>query len=204
MKSNYINIVAKVDAATGRRLDRVRELYGFKSNYDLLQNILAAFLEHADPGTAATTGEESPAVSLGLVFRDLESARARVLGKEDELKLEKLVAMYRVSAKVKAVRLYELSGDGGFASSVNEDDAVLSALGFIAPQALKELRNAQRLLRKATIRETICALLRVIRSTPEDEITTMFGACADAGLPIYGERTKRKRKAEINEKDETK
>lgn len=203
MKQNYINIVAKVDADTGRRLDRVRELYGFKSNYDLLQNILAAFLEHADPGTASA-GEENHAVSLGLVFRDLETAKARVFGKEDELKLEKLVAMYRVSAKVKAVRLYELSGEGGFASSVNEDDAVLSALGFIAPQAVKELRNAQRLLRKATIRETICALLRVIRGTPEDEIAQMFGACADAGLPIYGERTKRKIKAVINEKDKTK
>lgn len=45
----YGKIVARIDIGSFKRLSEIRDKYGFKSNYEIIQYLVACFLRVADP-----------------------------------------------------------------------------------------------------------------------------------------------------------
>ena len=49
----YGKIVARIDLESFKRLSEIRDKYGFSSNYEIIQYLVACFLRVADPEHAA-------------------------------------------------------------------------------------------------------------------------------------------------------
>lgn len=65
-RAKYVNIMAKVTGRTKERLDAVCVKYHFKSNYELLQYLVSAFLRYAAPDIYADADPEEVAQLLSM------------------------------------------------------------------------------------------------------------------------------------------
>lgn len=68
-------IQTKISPAIDSRLDRICKEYGFSSKYELLQNLVSAFLKYADPESGEQDISESDRFSLELakIFTELQN-----------------------------------------------------------------------------------------------------------------------------------
>ena len=74
--SDYINIMAKVSPACAERLEKVRELGGFSSKYEVVQAAVKLMLQYADPGGEENTPQSAEiAEQLRLLFGPIENVR---------------------------------------------------------------------------------------------------------------------------------
>lgn len=204
MKS--ISIVSKIGPETARRLDRIRQTYGFSSNYEILQFLLSAFLKHADPGGEAEP-PDSACVELGRIFEGYENAASRatisVPNAGKVMTLESLVGMYRIGGRgstKKAVRLYRMTA-GGLTSSINEDDALLAVIGATRPRLAKELEKTRRASAETSILDTVQRVAGRIDETAM-QVADLFRDAADAEAPRYGERSKKIKSKSVSDGDE--
>lgn len=192
--SKNINIVSKITPETAEQLDRIRKMYGFSSNYEILQYLLSAFLKHADPGGGRE--EDSTAAELAGIFENYENAslRATITAPKSGsmMVLSSFVCVYRIGdagSKRKVIRLYSV-GEQGLTSSVNEDEALLTVLRALRPGLERNLRSARRERGDASILDTIGALLQGDDAV-SNEVTDMMSEAANAQIPQYGRRTKK-------------
>lgn len=74
--SDYVNIMAKVSPACAERLEKVRELGGFSSKYEVVQAAVKLMLQYADPGGEEDSPQSAEiAEQLRLLFGPIESVR---------------------------------------------------------------------------------------------------------------------------------
>ena len=68
----YGKIVARIDIDNFKRLSEIRDKYGFSSNYEIIQYLVACFLRVADPEHDET--EEPVPDEIKDMFEDLSQA----------------------------------------------------------------------------------------------------------------------------------
>lgn len=185
-----------------RRLERVREKFGFSSIYEILQTLLSAFLRYSDPGGEPYAALDQSVVHLAHIFEGLENDLTRSAlcrpGHFAELRLESILAIYHVSGKQKrSVRAYHVKSDGTVTSSVNEGDALMRLLCAVSPAA-------HRLARKAMRSNGFSSLVELLSKLPEQEgilgeIRDEFSEFSQAELPRYGERARRVKSKSMND-----
>ena len=131
-----MNIMSKLDEETARRLERIRDKFGFSSCYEIMQCLISAFLRYADPGGEPYAQLDQSVVHLSHIFEGLENDLTRAAvgkpGARGCLRLDDIIAIYSVpGSRKRTIRHYTIKADDSVCSSVNESaalDDVLAAL----------------------------------------------------------------------------
>lgn len=200
-----VNVTAKVTPETRRRLERIRDRYGFRSVYEIVQYLLSAFLREADPeGEAEAARGDATSEALweaARLFEGFEARRTRLVTAAPEsppaLQLRELVAVFDVAGRRRRqVRRLTAREDGGFTCHTGEADALSGLLHRLRPAAaalLGELSRTEGLEPADALYGALSAALIEARAREhEREVEGEFQRLQEAEAPRYGERTRRK------------
>lgn len=195
-------VVAKVSPEARKRLDKVRERYGFRSSYEIMQYLLSAFLRVADPeGETGTSADAEKLAELAELFEGFDSCRTRFNTSAPSTvvarKLRSLVAVFDIAGRRRRdVLRVRLTDGGGTSSEAGTDNSLSGLLRDLAPAVWKDLVEAQTLAGKPAaltlaqaLRESLDRWREVANAR---DVNEEFTALADHGAALYGERTRRK------------
>lgn len=208
MKKKYVNIMSKLDEETARRLDRIREKFGFASCYEIMQCLISAFLRYADPGGEPYAQLDQSVVHLSHIFEGLENDLTRAAvgkpGARGGLRLDDIIAIYSVQGhRKRTIRHYTIKPDDSVSSSVNEGAALDEVLAAVSPRVTRELRRDVRESGCASTVDWLTQVLRERRAGLGDDVAQdvreEMSAMTDAELPLYGERSRRTKGRSVND-----
>ena len=195
-------VVAKVSPEARKRLDKVRERYGFRSSYEIMQYLLSAFLRVADPEGETGPGDDAEKLAeLAELFEGFDSCRTRFNTSAPSTvvarKLRSLVAVFDIAGRRRRdVLRVRLTDGGGTSSEAGTDKSLSGLLRDIAPAVWKDLVEAQTLAGKPAaltlaqaLRESLDRWREVANAR---DVNEEFTALADHDAALYGERTRRK------------
>lgn len=101
----YAKIVVRINDRAKTRLETIRRKFDFRSNYEIMQYLLTAFLRYADPGGEdAETRQDADDISR--LFADLEHVESRVITTRPVLEAKSLgwaIGGYNISRKKSAL-----------------------------------------------------------------------------------------------------
>lgn len=207
-EKRYINVMSKISPTAAERLEKIRMRAGFKSKYEILQYLIAAFLKHADPGGEPDrTDTLSP--ELARMFEDYEDAGMRTFARPDgdmqRGRLAYVMAFFEHRSKGPHMRLVKvLDSQANISTSTNSHTAVEVALGELFPEQTRKLRAIQRQLRLPTLLEAIdvacdCFGARRVDAITEETEAEFAGlADADPRRVELGEENRYKRARSYN------
>lgn len=208
MRKKYVNIMSKLDEETARRLERIRDKFGFSSCYEIMQCLISAFLRYADPGGEPYAQLDQSVVHLSHIFEGLENDLTRAAvgkpGARGCLRLDDIIAIYSVQgSRKRTIRHYTIKADDSVCSSVNESAALDDVLAAVSPRMARELRKD---VRESGCSSTVDWLAQVVqerRAGQGDDVAQdvrdEMQALTDDGLPSYGERARRTKGRSVND-----
>lgn len=163
-QQNYQLIATKIDIEAYNRWSQVRKDGAFKSDYEMLQYLVSAFLRHADP--AGDVEAESPMdLRLAEIFTDWQNEAARIIAVNPKsatrLKLVESINIYTIMKKRGyVVRKVVLKADGGAKVNNNIDAAINDVIRKLRPDMAEELSQIARGCGTENMVEAIRALLQ--------------------------------------------
>lgn len=199
-----VNVTAKVSLETKRRLERIRDRYGFRSIYEIVQYLLSAFLRQADAeGEDLASQTDARTASLweaARLFEGFENRRSRLVttapSPPPERRLREVVALFDVAGRRRhEVRRLTAREDGGFTCRTDAASALAALLRHLSPSAWNSLDTLARLAGTEPLRAMEAALRHAAAEAAEAaatrDVQAEFRAMEQAEAPRYGERTRR-------------
>lgn len=182
--NKYINIMSKVSERTHARLTKICKLYHFRSNYEILQYLISAFLRYADPGGEDAEGRQE-AEDIRQLFADLDNVERRVITARPTLESKDLswaICGYNIGRKKNALaRCIQYRPDG--VTTTDRYDAPLkTVIGAMYPRAAVRMDKAIKSRHLASNYEDL--LLRLLDKLEDsddisDEVQGMFAGYAE-------------------------
>lgn len=194
----YINIMSKVSERTHERLTKICKRYQFRSNYEILQYLITAFLRYADPGGE---DEESTAEAeeIKRIFSDLDNLERRVITSRPTLEgktLHQAICVYDIGKKKNALcRCIQYRSDGVY--TTDRYDAPLqmiitSLYPRIAAKMEAIVKNKHLISYEDVLINAMAKLERP--DTIRNEINDLFAGYAEADFqPEPGQQPKQHR-----------
>lgn len=164
VKQNYQLIATKIDIEAYKRWERVRVDGSFKSDYEMLQYLISAFLRHADP--EGDVDAESPMdYRLAEMFTDWQNEAARIIAVNPKsatrLKLVETINIYTIMKKRGyVVRKVVMKADGIAKVNNNIDAAINDVIRKLRPEMAEQLTEVARGCGTENMVEAIRALLQ--------------------------------------------
>lgn len=197
-KRKFISVQSKVSARTAERLSAIVEKYGFKSNYELMQYILSAFLRYVDAEheEAEEESKNLAFVECGKMFAGWMEAQSRIIttapAGSEHLDLVKSVFIYHKTGK-KGYVVKEVSGaENRIFVNYSVDHALSSVLKLLHPETYAKVKAVGDSMGVKNIRVVIDTLLQENgASGPKNAINEDFERFANN--PDYGNKPKQKR-----------
>ena len=205
-------IQTKISPAIDSRLDRICKEYGFSSKYELLQNLVSAFLKYADPESGEQDISESDRFSLELakIFTELQNKGLRInrvsSGADKSYILSESIQLYQRPGKHGIVGVkYTFGKDGELVRTENSSKILKSVIGRLFPQMYRRLSSLCLSLGGVALDDAISYLMEVVdhRLLPdhiEREIKEEFNgqSVAEKHVDMTGDKPKRRRDNSIS------
>ena len=175
-----VNVTAKVSLETKRRLERIRDRYGFRSIYEIVQYLLSAFLRQADAeGEDLASQTDARTASLweaARLFEGFENRRSRLVttapSPPPERRLREVVALFDVAGRRRhEVRRLTAREDGGFTCRTDAASALAALLRHLSPSAWNSLDTLARLAGTEPLRAMEAALRHAAAEAAEAAAT---------------------------------
>lgn len=198
-KRKFISVQSKVSARTAERLSVIVEKYGFKSNYELMQYILSAFLRYVDAEHEEAEDEKKNMayVECGKMFAGWMDAQSRIIttapAGNEHLDLVRSVFIYHKAGK-KGYVVKEVSGgsDNRIFVNYSVDHALEIVLKLLHPATYAKAKAVAESMGVKNLRVVIDTLLQEnATGEPHSVITEDFERFANN--PEWGNKPKQTR-----------
>lgn len=200
-------IQTKISPAIDSRLDRICKEYGFSSKYELLQNLVSAFLKYADPESEEQSIGESDRFSLELakIFTELQNKSRRINRASPNIAksyiLSESIQLYQRPGKHGIVGVkYTFGKDGELVRTESSSKILKSVIGRLFPQMHRRLSSLCLSLGGVALDDAISYLIEVVDHglSPdhiEREIKEEFNgqSVAEKHVDMTGDKPKRRR-----------
>lgn len=197
-KCKFISIQSKVSGKTAARLEVLVKKYGFKSNYELLQYLLSAFLRFvdADHEEAEQEKENMALMECGNMFAGWMEAQNRIIttapSVTEKLELVKGIFIYHKAGKKGHVVKEVNEGDSRIYVNYSVDHALDTLLRMLLPETYAKAKAVGASMGVKNVRVVIDTLLR-----ENADSVAMSGVSEDferfANTPDYGNKPKQTR-----------
>lgn len=195
--AKYINVMSKVSERTYARLTKICKQYQFRSNYEILQYLIGAFLRYADPGGEDEAGRQE-AKEIAQIFADLDNVERRVITTRPTLegkKLNQAICLYDIGRKKNALfRCIQYRADG-----ISTTDRYDAPLRIIITAIYPRLASAiDGYMKKNSLLDYESALLSILGRIGKDrdisdDIRELFSEYSEGVLPEPGQQPKQHR-----------
>ena len=199
MKENrYINIMSKVSERAHARLTKICKDYGFRSNYEILQYLITAFLRYADPG-GEDTESTAEAEEIKRIFADLDNVERRVITARPTLEgktLHQAICVYDIGKKKNALcRCIQYRPDG--VSTTDRYDAPLKmVISSLYPRIASKMDAIVKSRHLCSYEDILIEAMTKMEKPDaiRNEINDLFSGYTEAdALPEAGQQPKQHR-----------